>query len=146
MPLDKPYLDVPGTTIFDADQSRKGYWLNQFCMSLMRAENRERFLADERAYLDEWQMTEEQKQAVLDRDMNRMIALGGNIYFLAKIGATDGKSFQQMAGSMTGLSEDEYRDMMVSGGRSPEGNRYLHEWQDERDREPDTADETDGDG
>jgi protocatechuate 4,5-dioxygenase, alpha chain len=146
MPLDKPYLDVPGTTIFDADQSRKGYWLNQFCMSLMRAENRERFLADERAYLDEWQMTEEQKQAVLDRDMNRMIALGGNIYFLAKIGATDGKSFQQMAGSMTGLSEDEYRDMMVSGGRSPEGNRYLHEWQDERDREPDTVDETDADG
>lgn len=130
MPLDKPYLDVPGTTIFDADQSRKGYWLNQFCMSLMRAENRERFLADERAYLDEWQMTEEQKQAVLDRDMNRMIALGGNIYFLAKIGATDGKSFQQMAGSMTGLSEDEYRAMMVAGGRSPDGNRYADEWAD----------------
>ena len=129
MPLDKPYLDVPGTTIFDADQSRKGYWLNQFCMSLMRAENRARFLADERAYLDEWQMTEEQKQAVLDRDLNRMIALGGNIYFLAKIGATDGKSFQQMAGSMTGMSEDEYRDMMVAGGRSPDGNRFRHEWE-----------------
>ena len=129
MPLDKPYLDVPGTTIFDADQSRKGYWLNQFCMSLMTAENRARFLADERAYLDEWQMTEEQKQAVLDRDMNRMIALGGNIYFLAKIGATDGRSFQQMAGSMTGMSEDEYRDMMVAGGRSPDGNRFRHEWE-----------------
>ena len=129
MPLDKPYLDVPGTTIFDADQSRKGYWLNQFCMSLMQAPNRERFLADERAYLDEWQMTEDQKQAVLDRDMNRMIALGGNIYFLAKIGATDGKSFQQMAGSMTGMSEDDYREMMVSGGRSPEGNRFTHEWE-----------------
>ena len=130
MPLDKPYLDVPGTTIFDADQSRKGYWLNQFCMSLMRADNRARFLADERAYLDEWQMTEEQKLAVLDRDLNRMIALGGNIYFLAKIGATDGKSFQQMAGSMTGMSEDEYRDMMISGGRSADGNRYLSEWED----------------
>ena len=117
MPLDKPYLDVPGTTIFDADQSRKGYWLNQFCMSLMRADNRARFLADERAYLDEWQMTEEQKLAVLDRDLNRMIALGGNIYFLAKIGATDGKSFQQMAGSMTGMSEEEYRNMMIGGGR-----------------------------
>jgi protocatechuate 4,5-dioxygenase alpha chain len=129
MPLDKPYLDVPGTTIFDAEQSRKGYWLNQFCMSLMRAENRERFKADERAYLDEWAMTEDQKQAVLDRDMNRMIALGGNIYFLAKIGATDGKSFQQMAGSMTGLTEEEYRDMMVGGGRSPDGNRHLSEWE-----------------
>jgi len=119
MPLDKPYLDVPGTTIFDAQQSRKGYHLNQFCMSLMKAANRERFKAGERAYLDEWQMTEDQKQAVLSRDMNRMIALGGNIYFLAKIGATDGKSFQQMAGSMTGMSEDEYRNMMIGGGRDP---------------------------
>ncbi len=128
MPLDKPYLDVPGTTIFDAEQSRKGYWLNQFCMSLMSAENRDRFRSDERAYLDEWEMTEDQKQGVLDRDLNRMIELGGNIYFLAKLGATDGKSFQQMAGSMTGMGETEYRDMMISGGRSPEGNRYQHEW------------------
>jgi len=117
MPLDKPYAGIPGTTIFDAEQSRKGYWLNQFCMSLMKAENREKFKADERAYLDQWTMSEEQKQAVLSRDMNAMIALGGNIYFLAKIGATDGKSFQQMAGSMTGMSEDAYRDMMVNGGR-----------------------------
>jgi protocatechuate 4,5-dioxygenase, alpha chain len=117
MPLDKPYKDVPGTTIFDAEQSRKCYWLNQFAMSLMKPENRERFKRDERAYLDEWAMTEDQKQAVLSRDMNRMIALGGNIYFLAKIGATDGKSFQQMAGSMTGMTEEAYRDMMVGGGR-----------------------------
>lgn len=127
MALDKPYQDVPGTTIFDAEQSRKGYWLNQFCMSLMKAENRARFKADERAYLDQWQLTEEQKQAVLERDLNRCIQLGGNIYFLAKIGATDGKSFQQMAGSMTGMSEQEYRDMMISGGRSVEGNRYIGE-------------------
>jgi protocatechuate 4,5-dioxygenase alpha chain len=127
MSLDKPYKDVPGTTIFDAEQSRKGYWLNQFCMSLMKPENRERFKANERAYLDEWAMTEDQKQAVLARDLNRCIELGGNIYFLAKVGATDGKSFQQMAGSMTGLTEEQYRDMMVKGGRSAEGNRYLGE-------------------
>jgi protocatechuate 4,5-dioxygenase, alpha chain len=127
MALDKPYLDVPGTTVFDADQSRKGYWLNQFCMSLMKAENRARFKADERAYLNEWKMTEEQKEAVLKRDLNRCIELGGNIYFLAKIGATDGKSFQQMAGSMTGMTEEEYRDMMIKGGRSVEGNRRLGE-------------------
>jgi len=127
MPLDKPYLDVPGTTIFDAEQSRKGYHLNQFCMSLMKAENRARFKANERAYLDEWPMTDDQKLAVLARDLNRCIELGGNIYFLAKIGATDGKSFQQMAGSMTGLSEDEYRAMMVAGGRSVEGNRRVGE-------------------
>ena len=123
MSLEKPYAGIPGTTIFDADQSRKGYWLNQFCMSLMKAENREKFKADERGYLDQWAMTEEQKQAVLARDLNRCIALGGNIYFLAKIGATDGKSFQQMAGSMTGMSEEAYRDMMIGGGRDPQWGR-----------------------
>ena len=127
MALDKPYTDVPGTTIFDAEQSRKGYWLNQFCMSLMKAENRQRFLADPRKVLDEWPMTEAQKSAVLARDLNRCIAEGGNIYFLAKIGATHGKSFQQMAGSMTGMTEEEYRDMMVAGGRSVEGNRRVGE-------------------
>jgi protocatechuate 4,5-dioxygenase, alpha chain len=127
MALNKPYLDVPGTTIFDAEQSRKGYWLNQFCMSLMKAENRQRFLADQRTYIDEWPMTAAQKEAVLARDLNRCIAEGGNIYFLAKLGATHGKSFQQMAGSMTGMTEQEYRDMMVGGGRSAHGNRVVGE-------------------
>lgn len=127
MSLDKPYKDIPGTTIFDAEESRKGYWLNQFCSSLMKAENRDRFKADERAYLNEWKMTEAQKDAVISRDLNECIRLGGNIYFLARIGATDGLTFQQMAGSMTGMSEEEYRHMMVNGGRSPEGNRYLGE-------------------
>ena len=127
MALKKDYLNLPGTTIFDADQSRKGYHLNQFCMSLMKADNRERFKADQRAYLDEWPMTEEQKLAVLAADLNRCIALGGNIYFLAKLGATHGKSFQQMAGSMTGKTEIEYRDMMIAGGRNIEGNRAIGE-------------------
>jgi gallate dioxygenase len=121
MALDRPYRDIPGTTIFDAEQSRRGYWLNQFCMSLMSPGNRARFKANERAYLDEWPMTEAQKQAVLARDLNAAIAAGGNIYFLAKIGATDGRSFLQMAASMTGISEAEYRDMMVAGGRAVEG-------------------------
>ncbi len=127
MSLNKPYLDVPGTTIFDADQSRKGYWLNQFCMSLMKADNRARFKQDEDAYLAEWPMTDEQKAAVRARDLNSMMATGGNIYFLSKLGATDGLSFQQMAGSMTGMTEQQYRDMMVRGGRHPEGNRYKGE-------------------
>jgi protocatechuate 4,5-dioxygenase alpha chain len=127
MALHKPYRDIPGTTVFDAEQSRKGYHLNQFCMSLMKPENRERFRAGERAYLDGWSMTEEQKQAVLARDLNRCIALGGNIYFLAKLGATDGRSFQQMAGSMTGMTEEQYREMMIGGGRSIEGNRRVGE-------------------
>ena len=125
MALDKPYLDIPGTIIFDAEQSRKGYWLNQFCMSLMKAENRTRFKADERAYLDEWPMTEEQKQAVLARDLNWCMATGGNIYFLAKIGATDGKSFQQMAGLHDGyvgrgLSQHDDQRWPLSRGESPD--------------------------
>ncbi len=127
MPLEKPYQNIPGTIIFDADQSRKGYWVNQFCMSLMKAENRVRFLANERAYLDEWAMTEEQKQAILARDLNGCLALGGNVYFLAKLGATDGKSFQFLASNMASMEENDYRNMMVNGGRSPEGNRYLGE-------------------
>ncbi len=127
MALHKPYLDVPGTTIFDAEQSRKGYHLNQFCMSLMKAANRQRFKADERAYLDEWPMTDEQKQGVLARDLNRCIAAGGNIYFLAKIGATDGKSFQYMAASMTGMTQEAYAAMMLAGGRSIDGNRFVGE-------------------
>jgi protocatechuate 4,5-dioxygenase alpha chain len=113
----KTYGDIPGTTVFDAEQSRKGYHLNMFCMSLMKAPNRERFKAGERAYLDEWAMTEEQKQAVVARDYNRMIALGGNIYFLAKIFATDGKSFQHAAALMTGMSQEDYARMMLEGGR-----------------------------
>lgn len=125
MALDKPYADVPGTVIFDADQARKGYHLNQFCMSLMKAENRERFKNDQRRYLDEWPMTEAQKLAVLARDYNRMIELGGNIYFLAKLFSTDGRSFQYTAASMTGMTQDEYARMMLAGGRSPEGNRYA---------------------
>ncbi|WOX07005.1 protocatechuate 4,5-dioxygenase subunit alpha [Microbulbifer pacificus] len=127
MSLHKPYDDVPGTTIFDADMGRLGYHLNQFCMSLMKAENRERFKAGERAYLDEWPMSEEQKQALLARDYNRMMKLGGNIYFLAKLFSTDGLSFQQAVSTMTGMSQEEYAQMMLNGGRSPEGNRYLSE-------------------
>ena len=127
MALEKPYSDIPGTVIFDADQARKGYHLNQFCMSLMKADNRARFKRDERAYLDEWPMSEEQKQAVLARDFNRMIALGGNIYFLAKLFATDGKSFQYTAATMTGMTQEAYATMMLQGGRSPEGNRRVGE-------------------
>ncbi|MEM9135453.1 MAG: protocatechuate 4,5-dioxygenase subunit alpha [Actinomycetota bacterium] len=128
MPLDKPYLDVPGTTIFDADQARKGYQLNQFCMSLMSEPNRDRFRADEVAYLDGWDLTPEQREGVLARDFNRLIDLGGNIYFLAKIGATDGLSYVQIVSSMTENDAEAHAAMMVDGGRSPEGNRYLHEW------------------
>jgi protocatechuate 4,5-dioxygenase alpha chain len=124
------FADIPGTVLFDAQQSRKGYALNQFCMSLMKPANRERFRANESAYLADWPMTPAQREAVLARDMNRCLALGGNVYFLVKIAATDGVSVQQMVGTMTGMSEADYREMMLKGGRPIEGNRYLQEWSD----------------
>jgi protocatechuate 4,5-dioxygenase alpha chain len=124
---EKPYHDIPGTVLFDAAQSRMGFHLNQFCMSLMKPENREAFKADERGYLDRWKMSEAQKQAVLDRDWNGMLALGGNIYFTAKIAATDGLSFRQIAATMSGVSEADYAQMMLDGGRSVEGNRSRKE-------------------
>ena len=122
---DEAFKDIPGTVVFDATQSRLGYHLNMFCMSLMKAENRAAFKAGERAYLERFPMSAEQRQAVLDRDYNRMMALGGNIYFLAKIFSTDGLSFQDAASTMTGMTREEYAQMMLSGGRSPEGNRYT---------------------
>ncbi|MFZ3005160.1 MAG: protocatechuate 4,5-dioxygenase subunit alpha [Phenylobacterium sp.] len=120
---ENPFKDIPGTTLFDAEQSRKGYHLNMFCMSLMKAQGREAFKADESAYLDRWPMTAEQKASVLARDWNGMLALGGNIYFTSKIAATDGLSFQQIAAMMSGVSQADYAAMMLTGGRSIEGVR-----------------------
>jgi protocatechuate 4,5-dioxygenase alpha chain len=128
MALPKEYDDLPGTVVFDADQARKGYHLNMFCMSLMKAENRAAFKQNERAYLDNWPMTEAQKQTILTRDWNGMLQLGGNIYFTSKLAATDGLSFQQIAAMMTGKTQQDYADMMLKGGRPPEGNRSKSEW------------------
>jgi protocatechuate 4,5-dioxygenase alpha chain len=124
------YNDIPGTTVFDAERSRKGYHLNMFCMSLMKAENRAAFKADEDAYLKRFPMTEAQRQAVRKRDWNWMIAEGGNIYFLAKLFFTDEKSFQYVAAEMTGMSQEDYAKMMLAGGRPIEGNRSKAEWKD----------------
>ena len=115
--------DIPGTRVFTTARARQGYWLNQFCMTLMKPDNRARFKAGERAYLDEWPMTEAQKQAVLDRDYNKALDEGGNIYFLAKVFFTDEISFLQAVGTMTGMSAADYQAMMIAGGRSPVGLR-----------------------
>src|SRR5213075_1558571 len=112
---EKDYEDIPGTTVFDAQRSRQGYHLNMFCMSLMKPENRAAFKAGEPAYLDGYPMTKAQKQAVLDRDWNRMISLGGNIYYLAKLFFNDHKSFQHVAAIMTGSTQEEYAAMMLKG-------------------------------
>lgn len=117
--------DIPGTRVFTAARARKGYWLNQFAMSLMTSENREAWKADERKYLEDWPMTEDQKEAILARDYNRCLDLGGNVYFLAKVFSTDGLSFAEAVSTMTDMSFPEYQDMMKKGGRSPEGNRSI---------------------
>lgn len=117
------YEDIPGTFVFNADRSRQGYGINMFCMSLMKAENRKAFKENEAEYLKAYNLTPEQTDAVLRRDYNRMLELGGNIYFTAKLGATDGHSFRHLAATMTGSTQEDYAAMMLAGGRSVEGNR-----------------------
>jgi protocatechuate 4,5-dioxygenase, alpha chain len=117
------YDDIPGTFVFDAEKSRQGYPINMFCMSLMKDEDRKAFKANEAEYLKRWQLSPEQTEAILKRDYNRMLELGGNIYFTAKLGATDGHSFRHLAAVMTGSTQDDYAAMMLAGGRSVEGNR-----------------------
>jgi protocatechuate 4,5-dioxygenase alpha chain len=117
--------DIPGTTVFNAIRSRQAYHLHKFCMSLMQEDNRIAFKAGERAYLDRFRMSEEQKQAVLERDFTKLIDLGGNIYFLVKLSNTDGWTTQKAVSSMTTMTPDEYAAMMRSGGRSPEGQRSI---------------------
>ena len=120
--------DVPGTTLFDAQRARQGYWVNQFCMSLMKAQNRAEFKADEDKYLRKWKMSDEQREAILERNWARMIELGGNIYYLSKLFSTDGRSFQYVAATMTGLTQEQYAQMMLDGGRPVDGNRSKSEW------------------
>jgi protocatechuate 4,5-dioxygenase, alpha chain len=119
--------DIPGTKVFTAKRSRQAYHLHKFCMSLMKPENREAFRNGERAYLDRFRMSEEQKQAVLVRDFNALIDLGGNIYFLVKLSNTDGWSTEKAVGSMSGMTPDQYAAMMRAGGRSPQGQRSKRE-------------------
>lgn len=125
----KEYDDIPGTFVFDADRSRVGYHLNQFCISLRLQTNRDAFNANEEAYLDSYPMTLAQREAVLKRDWNLLLELGGNIYYTSKLAANDGINFQNLAGRMTGMGVDAYRDMMLNGGRPIEGNRTNSEWE-----------------
>jgi len=122
-PQENEYEDIPGTFVFNAERSRQGYGINMFCMSLMKDENRKAFKANEAEYLKKYPLTPEQTDAILKRDYNRMLELGGNIYFTAKLGATDGHSFRHLAAVMTGSTQDDYAAMMLAGGRSVEGNR-----------------------
>lgn len=126
---DKDYSDIPGTYVFDPQHSMMGYHLNMFCMSLNKAENREKFRLDEPSYLDGFPMTDEQREAVLKRRWLELLQLGGNIYYTFKLAIFDGFNMQQVGALMSGVSEDEFKAMMIAGGRKPEGNRYKSEWE-----------------
>ena len=128
----RDYDDIPGTYAFDKDRCREGYELNRFCTSLLKAENRAAFLADQAGYLDNYGLTPEQRQAVLQQDWLRMIQLGGNIYYVAKLGATHKLTFEAIASKMAGMSAEKYRQTMVNGGRSIDGKRSKSEWDPQR--------------
>lgn len=121
------YDDIPGTYVMDGRHCKKGYKLNMFCMSLNDATNRDEFRKDESAYIDKFGVTTEQKQAILDRDYLKLLQLGGNVYYTFKIAIFDGRSMQYMGAQMSNVSEEEFTEMMISGGRSIEGNRYKRE-------------------
>lgn len=126
---EKDYDDIPGTVVFDADRSREGYWLNQFCISLRQESNRQAMRDDPEAHMAKFAMTEDQKQAVRDRAWNRLLELGGNIYYTSKLAAFDGIVFQDLAAEMSHMSRDDYRAMMVAGGRPVDGNRSKSDWE-----------------
>ena len=117
--------DIPGTRIYTAARARQGYHINQCAMSLMKPHNRDEFRANERAYLDKWPLDEDAKQALLQRDYNTLLDMGGNVYFLAKLFSTDGISVAEGVSSMTDMNFEEYTAMMLGGGRRAEGNRSI---------------------
>lgn len=123
----RDYDDIPGTYVFDGQHSRRGYALNMFCMSLNQEANRQSFRADPSGYLDGHNLTPEQRAAVESRDWLAMLRLGGNIYYTFKLAIFDGLSMQDVGGSMSGITTEEFSQMMIDGGRSPEGNRYRNE-------------------
>ena len=121
----RDYDDIPGTYVFDGQHSRAGYALNMFCMSLNEDSNRERFRADPDTYLDGYDLTGPQRQAVVDRDWLAMLQLGGNIYYTFKLAIFDGLGMQDVGGMMSGVTTEEFSQMMIDGGRSIEGNRSV---------------------
>ncbi len=121
----KDYDDIPGTYVFDGKRCRQGYHMNKFCKTLDSAENRARFKADPAAYLDQFPMTAEQRQAIEQREWLEMLKLGGNIYYTFKLAIVDQLSMQHVGGEMSGMTVDEFRQMMIDGGRRLDGNRSI---------------------
>lgn len=105
--------DIPGTTFFDGDQAQKGLALNRMCFSFNSAENRAAFLKDEDAYCTKYGLTAEQRAAVRERSVLKMIAGGGNVYYLAKLAGIFGLNVQDIGAQQTGMSVDAFKAKLV---------------------------------
>ncbi len=124
----RDYEDIPGTYVFDGAHSRRGYPLNMFCLSLNEQANRDAFRADPSTYLDRYDLTAEQRSAIEQRDWLGMLRLGGNIYYTFKLAIFDGLTMQDVGALMSGVSTEEFTQMMIDGGRPVLGNRHTSEW------------------
>jgi protocatechuate 4,5-dioxygenase, alpha chain len=125
----REYHKIPGTYVFDGEHLRKGYALNMFCKSLDVAANREAFRADPESYLRGFDLSSAQRRAVLDRQWLELLRMGGNIYYTFKLAIFDGLTMQHVGAAMSGsgMTVDEFRQMMLAGGRPIEGNRSKEE-------------------
>lgn len=108
---------IPGTTVFDGEQAQRGYALNRMCYSFNRQENRRAFERDEAAYCAQYELDREQRDAVKRRDFLRMIELGGNIYYLAKLAGIFGLNVQDLGAQQTGLSVDAFKARLERAGK-----------------------------
>ena len=106
--------EIPGTTLFDGAQARKGYALNKMCYSFNDAANRQAFLHDEDAYCARFGLNAEQREAVRQRDVLRLIAAGGNVYYLAKLAGIFGLDVQDLGAQQTGVSKNEFKARLVA--------------------------------
>ncbi len=108
---------IPGTTLFDANQARKGYALNKMCFSFNSEENRKAFLADEEGYMRKYGLNEQQAAAIRARNVLQLIAAGGNAYYLAKFAGIFKLDMQDIGAQQTGMTKDEFKAMLVAAGK-----------------------------
>lgn len=106
--------DIPGTTLFDGAQARKGYALNKMCFSFNEAANRAAFLADEEAYCTKYGLDEPQRAAIRARNVLDLIAAGGNVYYLAKFAGIFGLDVQDIGAQQTGMTKDQFKAMLAA--------------------------------
>lgn len=114
-----PKLPIPGTTLFDGEQARKGYALNKMCFSFNNADSRAAFRADEVGYMLGYGLNEEQVQAIRSRNVLGLLAAGGNVYYLAKFAGILGLDVQDLGAAQTGLSKEAFKARLIAQNDQP---------------------------